>query len=306
MKLNTVISVVVFTLMYTIGGQTEVQQSIQGQRVVRTPGGPITGASSSDAPSPIPEIDGISIVRDGVYRVTDTRPMEQATKLLERKLGVPIWYEDPVWAFNGDLVQASDLPANRELAAKNLNWRGPLVPRAGTFDFTLPTTTAALTTVNVLSLLEAVNASYGSFRNTGRFKVVQFGDNEFSIVGIRAAGKDGRLVDQMPPLDHRLSFPETDRTLADTLKLICDSINVRLMVEFRGGPENSRHVRIGANNEAARDVLARAMRIPGGMKVSWVLSYMPDLQAFILGLRAAQAEVTTSTGSQLHTLLWPN
>ena len=77
------------------------------------------------------------------------------------------------------------------------------------------------------------------------------------------------------------------------------------MVEFRGGPENSRHVRMGANNEVAREVLARAMRIPGGMKLSWVLSCMPDLQAYILGLRAAQAEVTTGTGTQLQTLFWP-
>jgi len=282
--------------IYSLAAQPQVQ-SIQGHRMART--------ADSDAPSPIPKIDGVSIVRDGVYRITDTRPMEQASKLLERKLGVSVWYEDPVWAFNGDLVQAADLSANRELAGKNPGWRGPLVPREGTFDLTLPTTTAALKAANVLSLLENVNASYGTFRNAGQFKVVQFGDNEFSIVGIRAAGKGGRIVDQTPPLDRRIFFPEADRTLADTLKLVCENINVRLMVEFRGGPENSRHVRMSANNEVAREVLARAMRIPGGMKLSWVLSYMPDLQAYILGLRAAQAEVTTGTGTQLQTLFWP-
>ena len=263
--------------IYSLAAQPQVQ-SIQGHRMART--------ADSDAPSPIPKIDGVSIVRDGVYRITDTRPMEQASKLLERKLGVSVWYEDPVWAFNGDLVQAADL-------------------REGTFDLTLPTTTAALKAANVLSLLENVNASYGTFRNAGQFKVVQFGDNEFSIVGIRAAGKGGHIVDQTPPLDRRIFFPEADRTLADTLKLVCENINVRLMVEFRGGPENSRHVRMSANNEVAREVLARAMRIPGGMKLSWVLSYMPDLQAYILGLRAAQAEVTTGTGTQLQTLFWP-
>ena len=91
----------------------------------------------------------------------------------------------------------------------------------------------------------------------------------------------------------------------ESLKLVSENINVRLMVEFRGGPENSRHVRIGANNEVAREVLSRAMRIPGGMKLSWVLSYMPDLQAYILGLRAAQAEVSMGTSTQLQTLFWP-
>ena len=74
--------------IYSLAAQPQVQ-SIQGHRMART--------ADSDAPSPIPKIDGVSIVRDGVYRITDTRPMEQASKLLERKLGVSVWYEDPVW-----------------------------------------------------------------------------------------------------------------------------------------------------------------------------------------------------------------
>ena len=110
--------------IYSLAAQPQVQ-SIQGHRMART--------ADSDAPSPIPKIDGVSIVRDGVYRITDTRPMEQASKLLERKLGVSVWYEDPVWAFNGDLVQAADLSANRELAAKNPGWRGLLVARSAGF-----------------------------------------------------------------------------------------------------------------------------------------------------------------------------
>ncbi len=290
---------------YSAIGQNQTQ-AIQGQRIGRGSDSSRVGAlPDADAPVPIRSIDGVTTVRDGDYTIDDPRPLEQATKLLERKLGVPIWYEDPQWAFSGDLIQAADLPANRELVAKNPSWRGPLVPRGGSMSLTLPTTLSEFKAAHPIKLFETAIASHGQLRNSATFKVVQFGENEFSIVGIRAASKEGRLVDQVPPLDRRITFPAADRTLADTLKLICDSINVRLMVEFRGGPEKSRHVMIGSNNEVAREVLARAMRLPGGMKISWVLSYMPDLQAYLLGSRAAQAEIMNANGTELQTLYWP-
>jgi len=43
------------------------------------------------------------------------------------------------------------------------------------------------------------------------------------------------------------------------------------------------------------------MHSPGGTKVSWVLSYMPDLQKYLLGLRPAQAEVVAPGGTTLQT-----
>ncbi len=170
---------------------------------------------------------------------------------------------------------------------------------------TLPKTLADFRSANPVKLLEAAILSHSQLRNSASFKVVQFGDNEFSIVGTGAASKGGQSVARASPLDRRISLPAADRTIADTLKLICDSTNVRLMVEFRGGAEKSRHVQLGANNEVAREVLARAMRVPGGMKISWVLNYMPDLGTYILGLRPTEAEVVTEAGMQVQTLFWP-
>jgi len=84
---------------YSAIGQNQTQ-AIQGQRIGRGSDSSRVGAlPDADAPVPIRSIDGVATVRDGDYTIDDTRPLEQATKLLERKLGVPIWYEDPHWAF---------------------------------------------------------------------------------------------------------------------------------------------------------------------------------------------------------------
>lgn len=289
---------------YVATGQIQAQRPVQGQRVNDIGDSSKIGSIPELAP-PVRAIGGVTTSGSGEYTIEDPRPLEQVAKLLERKLGTPIWYEDPPWAFSADLVQAADLPANRELAARNPDWRGPLVPRGGSMFLTLPKTLADFRSANPVKLLEAAILSHSQLRNSASFKVVQFGDNEFSIVGTGAASKGGQSVARASPLDRRISLPAADRTIADTLKLICDSTNVRLMVEFRGGAEKSRHVQLGANNEVAREVLARAMRVPGGMKISWVLNYMPDLGTYILGLRPTEAEVVTEAGMQVQTLFWP-
>ena len=305
-KLVAVVSCAVLLLhVYLAAGQIQSQQAVQVQRVDGVGGSSRAGVIPEPV-GPMRAIDGVTIARDGEYTIDDPRPLEQGAKLLERKAGVPIWYEDPQWAFSGDLAQAADLPGNRELVARNPGWRGPLVPRGGSMFVNLPRTLADFRSANPVNLLETVIASHGQIKNSASFKVVQFGDNEFSIVGTGAASKEGQQTVQAPPLDRRITFPEAERTLAETLNLICDAINVRLMAQFTGGPDKSRHVRIGTNNEIAREVLARTMRMPGGTKIAWVLNYMPDLHLYTLGIRPVQIEVSGPNGvGHLQTLFWP-
>jgi hypothetical protein len=292
--------------VHSLVGQIGAQQGVQGQRVDSPRSGPTVIGAVNEPEPPVPEIYGVKMVGGGVYTIDYPRPLEQAAILLERKLGVPIWYEDPPWAFSGDLVEAADLPGNQELAARYPSWRGPLVPRGGRMTLTLPETPAALRAANPINLLETAIVAHGQLNNSSSFKVVRFGDTEFSIVATRAATKEGRAQTQVSPLDRKISFAEADRTLADTLNFICKAISVQLMVQFTGGPEKSRRVRIGANDEPARDVLARTMRMPGGTKIAWVLDYMPDLQLYTLGLRAVQIEARTPAGgTELRTLFWP-
>jgi hypothetical protein len=262
------------------------------------------GSDASVTPV-IPAIDGVVLRQDGVFDVTDPRPLQQAAELLERKLGVPISYEDPVWASSTDTTPASKLPSNREMVAQHPNWKGNLVPRGGTFTVVVPITPEARQAVNPAALIQGAISSYESAGNTGQFTVVQFGENEFSIVPTKAENVTGRLADQVSPLDVKISLPEEERSLPATVDLIAQAVGVRpVRFDSSREPQGPR-IRVGAVNETARDVLARALRIPGGVKLSFRLNYMPDVRLYVIGLNPVRVEVATPAGPQLQTLYWP-
>ena len=269
--------------------------------------GVIQGQRGLAPPSAIPPIDGVVLLSDGIFEVTDPRPLQQAAELLERKLGVPISYEDPVWASSSDTMHAADWPGNRELAARNPNWKGPLGPRGGTVTVTLPTTQEARQATNPAYVIQAVLSNHEARGNAAQFTVVRFGENEFSIVPTKAEDKGGRLVDQASPLDLKISFPEEERSLPAAVDLISQAIHARF-VRIGSTPltdVRAPRVRVGAQNETARDVLARALRIPGGTKFSFQLNYMPDVQIYVIGLNPVRVEVPTPNGTRLETLYWP-
>jgi hypothetical protein len=280
---------------------------IPGQRGLPPPRGQ-SGRGRDAAPTrAIPEIDGVVLRQDGAFDITDPRPLQQAAELMERKLGVPISYEDPVWASSRDTVQASKLPGNRELVARRPDWKGNLVPRGGTVTVAVPTTPEAKQAIDPVYVIQAVISNYEARGNTGQFTLVRFGENEFSIVPTKVEDKAGRLVDQVSPLDVKISFPEEERSLPATVDLISQAIGVK-PIRFDSSPEayaRGPRVRVGAQNETARDVLARALRIPGGAKLSFHLNYMPDVQIYVIGLSPVRVESPTPSGVQLETLYWP-
>ena len=255
----------------------------------------------------VERIEGVHFVRTGEYTISSPRPLESAALVLERKLGVPIAFEEATWLSNNDVVLASQLPGNQQVAAKVPNWKGPLVPRQGTLSLRIPDA-ATLKTANPLVLIQDVLDSHRFNRNSGEYKVVEFGDHQYSIVPSRVEDATGRMVDALSPLDKRVSFSEEDRTVADTLKILYSQINVRTPVAPRPAESISSvpHIKIGAKNEIARDVLARIVRSPGGTKTSWTLFYMPDLKVSFISLHMVVSEVTAANGSiQAVPLTWP-
>jgi hypothetical protein len=204
-------------------------------------------------------------------------------------------------------VHAADWPGNRELAARNPNWKGPLGPRGGTVTVTLPTTQEAKQATNAANVIQAVLSNHEARGNPAQFTLVRFGEYEFSIVPTKAKDKGGRLVDQVSPLDLKISFPEEERSLLATVDVISQAIHARF-INIGGSlitDPRAPRVRVEAQNETARDVLAKALKIPGGAKLSFRLDYMPDLQMYVIGLHPVRVEVPSQNGIQLETLYWP-
>ena len=140
---------------------------------------------------------------------------------------------------------------------------------------------------------------------------------------------DGRNLGYASPLDVSISFPPEDRSLEQTIELILRTINEAARGPFTGrhtftgqeqyaweGPKflrpqellyhHAHRVRVGANAERARDVLARALRIPGEIKFTWDMRYDPLYKNYTLNFQPLAEEVLTSTGeARLRRIYWP-
>ena len=103
----------------------------------------------------------------------------------------------------------------------------------------------------------------------GRFKLVRLDNYGYSIVPTEVRGKSGEIVSASSPLDARISFPRAKRYLGPTLELITQAISkstgekIEADVHSLPGINTIYDVALtnsGADNEVAREVLARTLR----------------------------------------------
>jgi hypothetical protein len=199
----------------------------------------------------------------------------------------------------------------------------------GTLDVVVPTSALAVDATRPADVIQQTLDSHRRFQNAGMFTLAEFGESEYSIVPADLGEIDSRQASYASPLDVRISFPAAARSLVETVELIFRSIE-----EAERGPFTGRHtftgqeefawygpvmlmderalnatepVRIGASGEAARTVLARALRIPGRVKTTWDMRYSPHGAHFVVSFKAVRTEVVTSTGeTRLRTVQWPD
>jgi hypothetical protein len=246
------------------------------------------------------EIPGVTMIREGLFRVNERpRPLDAAAQLLERKLGVPISYEDPEWS--------SSLELDR-----------------GTLDVVLPGTPLAAQLTTPKDVIEAVLLSHSSFGNRRHFVLKQLEQSEFVIVPTNDTGSSAPYAS---PLDLKVSFPMQERTLFETIELLFQRI-----YQAGKGPPTGRHpftgqeqfawdgptisgiystsyfratrVRVGAIDESGRDVLARALRTAREQKFSWNMRNTPGKREYFIDIKPVQIEVSTPNGPKLQWVMW--
>jgi hypothetical protein len=313
MKKSTISSAILLTFFFGVLLQTKVGAQAPLGRPVGSGNvnGPRTlGSNNNNVETLPPEVARVS---DRNYRVTDSRPLARVANFLEKKLAVPISYEDPAWSNSADMVQAGDILARRNaIPSSNPTWRGPLVPREGSVDVVLPALRGKSDMDNALSVLQDSINNHRTRRNSGEFKVLQLSDGQLSIVPDRVADKDGRMIAQPSLLDLRISFPEAERTRGETLKLICQALSAagKVSVNIGSIPNEAfpkAKVQVGANSAIAREVLLKTLKVPGDLKYSWILSHDPEGKfGYILSLHGvAYWSSNAPPGSGVLYLTWP-
>jgi hypothetical protein len=244
--------------------------------------------------------------------------MKEAAKRISRAFGVPISYEDPPWLWVDDSIPWIDTPealGNPSARSRaNANFR---VPRPGSLEMQLPIDWAKDRNESATQAATAAVSQHTTQGNPGRFSIVTLSNFGMSIVPIQARNSTGSLVDVHSPLDARISFPESERKAFETLQLIgslasAASPGSKIQVDVTAGglpfpPLEQGVITVGAQNEVARDVLARALRETnygpkdvGVAKLSWNLLYDISTKTYKLSFSTVTRDLISTGPGIVH------
>jgi hypothetical protein len=240
-------------------------------------------------------------------RVDDARPLEKAAEIIQMRYGVPIFYEDPNYAYRGDLVDK-----NSEYRRTHPGVATSFAPKGGTLSLDLPGPVEAVSKATITGLLQSLLDQHERNGNISQFKLMDTGEG-IAIVPTATRDKLGSLAPDRSLLDLRISFPEEERSFDQTIEVFCQAVSAAssgIEVGYVGQPVKRLLVRAGATNEIARDVLVRifANMHPEGVssspaiRVSWRLfsaiesgnsySYLLRLDAVLVERPGANGTVT--------------
>jgi hypothetical protein len=225
--------------------------------------------------------------------VNDPRPVAFAAEMLEKAYGWTVTYEDPQYAYEGDLVDVT------EKVSRNLDKYKPgeaprvLVPRGGelSFDYSIDSTTKkpADSALVIQQLLDA----YAVAGHPGVFRMERNGER-LHIIGVAARDKNGVLTPQRSVFDTVITVPAQKRNGMELLTALCAAISQTSGIQVVPGsiPLNQLHryeTESGAKDVKAREFLSNELdRMSNNVKLSWQLFYDADSKTYYLNIHAVK------------------
>lgn len=202
------------------------------------------------------------------------RPLAQTLDALLRKYGWIVNYEDPKYLWPSDLVEApGDAPRSR-------------LPGGGSFSVEIPAGAA-----DEEKTLHVVVDLYNQSKNPGRFELRKSLPGSFYVVGTASHDRTGRILQQPVLLDLPLTLATRERTITDTLNVICQSItaHTRTSVTVGVSPRNLLDhtlVKVGGTKVGARELLLQSLKATHHT-LYWRLLFDPNSKGYILNIHSA-------------------
>jgi hypothetical protein len=203
------------------------------------------------------------------------RPLAQVLDALQIKFGWTVNYEDPQFTAAADIV---DAPKGSPLAK---------LPAGAAFSVQFPANAP-----DEEKTLRLIVDSYNQSKNPGQFEL-RHTDRSFYVVGNAAHDDKGAMAKQSPLLDSPLTFASEERTITETVNLICEQLSaqgttVTLAVTPRK-PMDHNTVKLGGTKTPARDVLRQALQ-GTHQNLYWHLLYDPNSKGYFLDIHAAATQ----------------
>ena len=267
---------------------------------------PVIGNAGQDITRELLEIE--NAFEETISRAEDQAlPLGWAAGFLGRKMGVPVSYEDPAWAWSGDFSPFAEHPGNAQRVQDNPDVDFGLIPRGGHIEMRLDMNRITQEVRgSPQTILERALEDHRARGNPGQFRVLELEGGEFVITPTGAMDSEGKMLAQGSPFDTRISLRAETRNGVAAVEAICAAITAA-----GGAPGglllypdewlSQQEVLIGADNEPAREVLARVFREANWInpavhprppaKLSWRLMHDAKSNTFVLNIYILQREV---------------
>jgi len=215
----------------------------------------------------------VSETADSV-RVTanSPRPLLQVLDALLQKYGWIVNYEDPAYVSDLDVVEAPDgIPHSH-------------VPAGGPFTVEFPANKP-----DQEKTLRLIVDFYNQSKYPGRFELRHSGDT-YSVVGTAAHDAKGAMSPEQPLLDLPVTLPAQERTIVDTIDLICHSLAAQRHTTVIIGvqPRNliaHTSVKIGGSKVPARELLLQCLAATHHT-LYWRLFFDPNTKGYVVNIHA--------------------
>jgi hypothetical protein len=216
--------------------------------------------------------------------VTDSRPLARALDSLQLQYGWLIDYEDPQYISKLDYSEDKGLPGSSTTNP------GRKIPAGSSFKVEYPAGSAPSAAPDEQKALQSIVDSYNRSSNPGRFELRHDTDAHFDVVGTAAHDSEGKISRQEVPFDLAISLPAEERSVSETLNLVCQKISGQNSLKVTLGiyPLGLDHVRttVGAKELSARALVQRAVE-SSGRKLYWRLLFDPDSNSYVLNIHHA-------------------
>ena len=222
--------------------------------------------------------------------VNDPRPVALAAEILEKKYGWIITYEDPQFAYEGDLVDVTETVWKNYVPGQA---RRVLVPKGGELAFEYDIDAVTKRPANAAVVVQQLLDAYAIAGNPGVFRLEQNGQR-VHIIAVASKAKNGVLTPYQPVLDTLITVPPQKRTGAEFLTAFCDAISKvsGTSVVLGSVPLNRLYrfeTKSGAQDQKARDFLSNELdRMSTNVKWSWKLLFDPVSKTYYLNIHAVK------------------
>jgi|GEM_PF-1431954 hypothetical protein len=205
------------------------------------------------------------------------RPLQQALGALRLKYNGAVSYEEPQYL-------------SAKAVTEDPHTKGTFIPASKPFSVEIPPVPSATDAPAEEKSLQLIVDAYNHSGNPGQFEIRKTESKAIAVVGVAAIDDKGSFAPQKPLLDSLLNMPAKDRTISDTVDLVCQQLSDGTHVPISVGISprslvDHTNVKLGGDKTPARNILAQALAASTA-PLYWQLVFDPNSKGYVLNIHS--------------------